>query len=95
MALAPILLQTPADQTERLVERLLEMREELIDKMRRRGAIEPGYLPLISGIHATLEALRSGGGIGPARADRGVNVRVGFPPRADLRRGYQASDFIH
>jgi hypothetical protein len=46
-----------ADRTERLRERLLDMRDEALDRMLRRGAVEPGHLPILAGIEAALRAL--------------------------------------
>lgn len=42
---------------QRLRERLVEMRDDTLDRMERRGAVEPGFLTLLAGIAATLEAL--------------------------------------
>jgi hypothetical protein len=81
MAIHPILLATPAEQTARLVERLLEMREEALDRMLRRCAVEPNHLPLIAGINAVLETL---GGTSPARAERAVVDAVGGTIRLTL-----------
>lgn len=40
-----------------LRERLVEMRDDLIDRMARRGSIEPGLLPQLGGIAAALRML--------------------------------------
>jgi hypothetical protein len=45
------------DRSARLRERLIELRAEMLDRMIRRGAVEPGHLPLIAGINAALETL--------------------------------------
>jgi hypothetical protein len=34
--------------------RLVEMRDEMLSRMVRKGAVEPGHLPLIAGIAAAL-----------------------------------------
>jgi hypothetical protein len=52
--LAPIALRQPAD---RLRQNLVETRDSLLDRMARRGAIEPAHLSLIAGISATLAEL--------------------------------------
>jgi hypothetical protein len=52
--LAPIALWRPADQ---LRQNLVETRADLLDRMQRRGAIEPAHLSLIAGITATLAEL--------------------------------------
>jgi hypothetical protein len=51
---APIALWRPPAQ---LRQKLIEMRADMLDRMLRRGAIEPGFLPLIAGINAALEVL--------------------------------------
>jgi hypothetical protein len=43
--------------TDRLREALVEMRNDMLDRMERRGAIEPAHLSLIAGISATLAEL--------------------------------------
>jgi hypothetical protein len=43
----------------RLRERLIELRDDALGRMLRRGAIEPSHLPLIAGINAALDALDS------------------------------------
>jgi hypothetical protein len=64
--LAPIALWRPADQ---LRQNLVETRADLLDRMQRRGAIEPAHLSLIAGISATLAELdRSARTIAAARA---------------------------
>jgi hypothetical protein len=45
------------DRRARLRERLIELRDDALDRMLRRGAVEPGHLPLIAGIAAALNAL--------------------------------------
>jgi hypothetical protein len=40
-----------------LRERLLEMRDDLVDRMVRRGTPEPAHLPMLGGIEATLRVL--------------------------------------
>jgi hypothetical protein len=45
------------DDRARLAERLVELRDDALDRMLRRGAVEPGHLPLIGGINAGLDAL--------------------------------------
>ena len=52
--LAPVALWRPPGE---LRQKLVEMRDDLIARMQRRGAVEPGHLPLVGGINATLEAL--------------------------------------
>jgi hypothetical protein len=47
----------PRDGPARLRDRLIELRAEMLDRMLRRGAVEPGHLPLIAGINAVLEVL--------------------------------------
>jgi hypothetical protein len=42
---------------DRLRERLTLLRDEALDRMLRRGTVEPGHLPLIAGIAAALNAL--------------------------------------
>jgi hypothetical protein len=44
---------------DHLRERLIEIRDEVLDRMARLGAVEPGHLPLIAGINAVLYALDS------------------------------------
>jgi hypothetical protein len=44
-------------ERDRLVDMLVEMRDSAIARMLRRGAIEPGHLPLIAGSSATLAVL--------------------------------------
>jgi hypothetical protein len=43
--------------TARLRDRLIELRDDVLNRMLRRGAVEPGHLPLIAGINATLDAI--------------------------------------
>jgi hypothetical protein len=45
------------DTRARLVERLIELRDDALGRMLRRGAVELGHLPLIAGINAALDAL--------------------------------------
>jgi hypothetical protein len=52
--LAPVALWRPPGELRR---QLIEMRADMLDRMLRRGAAEPGHLPLIAGINAALEAL--------------------------------------
>jgi hypothetical protein len=47
------------DQRDRLRARLIELRDGMLDRMLRKGAIEPGHLPLLGGIAAALHALNS------------------------------------
>jgi hypothetical protein len=42
---------------DRLRERLIELRAEMLGRMVRKGAVEPGHLPLIAGVNAALDAL--------------------------------------
>jgi hypothetical protein len=42
---------------DRLRERLIELRDGMLDRMLRKGAVEPGHLPLIAGASAALDAL--------------------------------------
>jgi hypothetical protein len=53
-SLAPIALWRPPGE---LRQKLIEMRADMLDRMLRRGAVEPGHLPLIAGINAALTAL--------------------------------------
>jgi hypothetical protein len=46
-----------AGRAERLRERLMELRTDMLGRMLRRGQVEPGHLPLIVGINAALDAL--------------------------------------
>jgi hypothetical protein len=50
----PLCAHLPPDTLRR---KLIEMRADMLDRMQRRGAAEPGHLPLIAGINAALEAL--------------------------------------
>jgi hypothetical protein len=43
--------------TARLRDRLIELRDDALNRMLRRGTVEPGHLPLIAGIAAALNAL--------------------------------------
>jgi len=45
------------DRGARLRERLIELRDDALSRMIRRGTVEPGHLPLIAGINAALDAL--------------------------------------
>ena len=50
----PIPLYRSCDE---LRERLTEMRDDLVDRMLRRGNPEPAHLPMLAGIEATLRML--------------------------------------
>ena len=63
------------DHSSRLRDRLLELRDDALDKMMRRGSVEPGQLPLLSGIAAALAAL-SAGVSGRAEVDDGADAIV-------------------
>jgi hypothetical protein len=41
----------------RLIEQLIELRDDALGRMLGRCAVEPGHLPLIAGINAALDAL--------------------------------------
>jgi hypothetical protein len=43
-------------RTAPLRERLTELRNDMVGRMLRRGAVEPGHLPLIAGVNAPLDA---------------------------------------
>jgi hypothetical protein len=45
------------DARARLIELLVELRDDMLGRMLRRGTVEPGHLPLIAGINAALDAL--------------------------------------
>jgi hypothetical protein len=45
------------DRRARLRERLIGLRDDALDRMLRRGAVEHGHPPLIAGITAALDAL--------------------------------------
>jgi hypothetical protein len=47
------------DRRDELWDRLIQMRGDALDRMIRRGAVEPGHLPLIAGINVALEELDS------------------------------------
>jgi hypothetical protein len=47
------------DAISRLREKLVEMRADALDRMIRRGSVEPGHLPLIAGIKAVIDTLDS------------------------------------
>jgi hypothetical protein len=59
------------DHSSRLRARLLELRDDALDKMMRRGSVEPGQLPLLSDIAAALQVLSAGGMRGRAEVDDG------------------------
>jgi hypothetical protein len=59
------------DHSSRLRDRLLELRDDALDKMMRRGSVEPGQLPMLSGIAAALSALSAGGTQGRAEVHDG------------------------
>jgi hypothetical protein len=52
-----LLLGTATEQGARLIERLIELRDDALSRRLRRCAAEPGHLPLIAGINAALDAL--------------------------------------
>jgi hypothetical protein len=65
--LAPVALwPTP------LREQLLELRDGIITRMERRGSIEPGQLPLLSGVAAAIAVL-----------DRSVRMEAAAPAVVD------------
>jgi len=45
------------DRRDVLRARLIEMRDDMLDRVARRGDPEPGHLPLIAGINGGLGAL--------------------------------------
>ena len=53
-AASPIPLSRSPDD---LRERLTEMRDDMLDRMLRRGNPEPAHLPMLAGIEATLRML--------------------------------------
>ena len=55
-AVSPIPLHRSPDE---LRERLTQMRDDLVDRMVRRGNPEPAHLPMLAGIEATLRVLDS------------------------------------
>ena len=55
-ATSPIPLYRSPDD---LRERLTQMRDDLVDRMVRRGNPEPAHLPMLAGIEATLRVLDS------------------------------------
>jgi hypothetical protein len=69
--LAPVALWRPPGE---LRQKLVEMRDDLIARMQRRGAVEPGHLPLIAGVNAALTAL-----------DRGAETENAAPAIVDAR----------
>jgi hypothetical protein len=56
-------------RTEQLRERLIEMREDMLGRMLRRGSPEPGQLPIRAGIAAALKALDSREAQAPSTLD--------------------------
>lgn len=61
-----------------LRERLVELRADLIDRMARRDAIEPGLLSVIGGIAATLQVIdqSADGAASVAVDDSGEAIRL-------------------
>jgi hypothetical protein len=57
--------------SDRLRDRLVELRDDALDRMARRGQVEPGQLPMLSGIAAALSVLSAGGTPGRAEVDDG------------------------
>jgi hypothetical protein len=50
-------LYPTSSRAQALRERLEAMQDEMLDRMLRRGSVEPGQLPLTAGIAAALAAL--------------------------------------
>ena len=50
-------LAPASSRASALRERLEEMRDDLVDRMVRRGNPEPAHLPMLAGIEATLRVL--------------------------------------
>jgi hypothetical protein len=76
--LAPLTRWQPSDELRR---QLAEMRDGMIGRMQRRGAVEPAHLSLIAGIAATLEVLDRGTRTAAAEAaavvdGSGVGIRL-------------------
>ena len=61
--------------SDRLRDRLVELRDDALDRMARRGQVEPGQLPMLSGIAAALATL-SAGVSGRAEVDDGADAIV-------------------
>ena len=64
------------DHSSRLRDRLVELRDDGLDRMARRGQVEPGQLPMLSGIAAALQALSAGCTRGRAEVDDGGEAIV-------------------
>ena len=47
----------PSRRAPLLRERLIELRDNILDRMRLRGQVEPGQLPMLAGIEAALKIL--------------------------------------
>jgi hypothetical protein len=62
--------------SEQLRTRLVELRDDALDRMARRGSVEPGQLPLLSGIAAALQALPGAGVAGRAEVYDGGEAIV-------------------
>jgi hypothetical protein len=69
--LSPAAAAAP-DRSARLIDRLGELRDEMLDRMRRRGEPEPGHLQLLAGVSAALAMLEGP----PAAARMGARAVV-------------------
>src|SRR6516165_2436334 len=86
-ATSPIPLYRSPDD---LRERLTQMRDDLVDRMVRRGNPEPAHLPMIAGIEATLrvldgEEIAAPNNRVPEPAPRGLAIATADPDGEHVR----------
>ena len=76
-------LHPPSRRASPLRERLIELRDEMLDRMRRRGQVEPGHLPMLAGIEAALKILECDAE-GPAPQGRATALLAGASVLLDV-----------
>ena len=85
---------------DNLRERLTQMRDDLVDRMVRRGNPEPAHLPMLAGIEATLRMLDSEEIAAPSNrppelAPRGSVMATADPDGEHVRLDFDYVSGVH